>query len=31
MGDLWAQAELVRSKAEHSKDELDRIMEAFPD
>jgi hypothetical protein len=30
-GDLWAQAELIRSKAEHSKEELDHIMDAFPD
>lgn len=31
LGDLWIEAEVVRSKAEHSKEEIDAIMDAMPD
>jgi hypothetical protein len=31
LSDLWVEAEVIRSKAEHSKEELDAVMNAFPD
>jgi hypothetical protein len=31
LSELWVEAEVVRSKAEHSKEELDAVMDAFPD
>lgn len=31
LSELWVHAEVIRSKAEHSKEELDAVMDAFPD
>jgi hypothetical protein len=31
LSDLWVEAEVIRSKAEHTKEELDTVMDALPD
>jgi hypothetical protein len=31
LSDLWVEAEVIRSKAEHSKEELDAVLDALPD